>query len=81
MRDDEKTVAQMYSGRLGRRRSASFLSGFLDYYFLSLLLNNPPRPRDFLGTETRAKWLTELSAPDVFANGGWEITAVVSFDH
>jgi hypothetical protein len=67
-------------GEMGSRRSTSLLSELSGPYFLSLFLKRPPRPRDFLGTETRAKWLTEPSESEDLVNGGRR-AAVVSLDH
>ena len=56
-------------------RSVPLVSKFIGHYFLSVSLKRPPRPRDFLGTETRAKWSMES---DDSVNEGREATTVGS---
>ena len=58
-----------------RRRSAPLVSEFIGHYLLLLFLKRPPRPLDFLGTETRTKWLVES---DDSVNEGREAGAVGS---
>lgn len=80
MTDVKNSGPNIHRGE-GRGDALRLSLGFSGPYFLSLLLKRPPRPRDFFGTETRAKWLTESSESDDLVNEGRETAATVSLDH